>query len=221
VRRKVFLSIVLLVLGVLSITGVSFAAPGDVLYTTTFSEDDFSWDDWDASNPAGLETFWVVEDGTLTFDWDVEDNRADIILVADGYGWTDYRVEMELEVVVGWAGWVYRAETVEDFVLHEFLPSDYDGSGGDPGGLTAWEVLWGGYSQKTPYYTSIGVEVLSGEVAKIIIEVQGDSVRQYIGETLIYESDVFSEAGSFGFRVWTGANGEQLYKVHSLTVTEL
>lgn len=221
-RKKMSLSIVLLILGVLSVVGVSFAAPGDVLYSTTFSEDDFSWDDWDASNPAALGTFWVTEDGALTFDWDVMDSRADIILVADGYVWTDYRVEMELEIVVGWAGWIYRAETVEDFMLHEFLPNDYDGSGAPPGGLTAWEVLWGGYGQKDPYYTAFDVEVFSGEVVQIIIEVQGDSVRQFIGDALIYESDgIFSETGSFGFRVWTGANGEELYKVHSLTVTEL
>jgi len=237
-KMKLRMGVVLfVVLSLIALAGIAGAAPGDVLYYTTFSEDDFSWDDWDTawyingkdSEPdrSPLGKVFKIENGTLTLDLlqgEIPvDGWGQFMLLKRGYEWTDYRVEVELSipVEVPWDPNGIGLSTVlvrgDKYAENWDMVHVYSGEGQ----FLWWQAIDGAQKNHAWFdlFWTVGMAV-NYDLYKMVVEVKGDRLTVWIDDVLVEDGSkapLSLEKGTVGFRAYLG----QWFTVHSLKVIEL
>jgi hypothetical protein len=225
-RAKVkVMSMVICVMVVLFALNAAVAASGKVLFETDFSTEDWSiWDTEDAvwGEEPSLGDYWIIQDGTLTIDPD-STVRTEFLLLNLGYDWSDYRLELEMEIVEGCVlgAWAVRADSTDDMYMCQLTAADSDWS---PNGLRPHKRMWGSWNVDRLDGTEpkIAEEIVAGKTYNVTIEVVDANIKTYVNGELIDDwtdpDDPFL-TGTVGFRS-AGPEWEN-FKCHSIKVTEL
>jgi hypothetical protein len=219
--------VIICVMVILCALDVTVAASGKVLFETDFSTEDWSiWETEDAvwGVEPSLGDFWVIRDGVFTQDPDSEyASSAEFIFLNLGYDWTNYRMQLEMEIVEGCAlgTWIFRADSADDLYIYQMTAADSPWS---PNGLRPHKKLWGEWhvERLDDNYPKIAEEIVAGKIYNVVVEVVDTNIKVYINGDLVddwTDPDDSLLTGTIGFR--NPVPEYETFKCHSIKITEL